>query len=113
MAVFTNFSYRSVDLAPSLRLDTDLQVESVLDNAVLKVIVLGSGSTRSEAACGEASGDWLRQRACRLLDLAMSVARCQAIPRDDESLRALLQALSIIMGIRIIWLKGCSAPSDL
>ncbi|TDX23693.1 transposase [Modicisalibacter xianhensis] len=41
------------------------------------------------------TGGWLSQRgACRLLGLARSVARYQAIPRDDAPLWARLQALA-------------------
>ncbi|WP_442907113.1 IS3 family transposase [Billgrantia diversa] len=41
------------------------------------------------------TGGWLSQRgACRLLGLARSMARYQAIPRDDAPLRARLQALA-------------------
>ena len=42
------------------------------------------------------TGGWLSQRhACRLLGLPRSVARYQAMPRDDEPLRARLNALAI------------------
>ncbi|MAY70083.1 MAG: IS3 family transposase [Halomonas sp.] len=75
-----------------------LLAESALDNAALKEIVSGKVVTpeaKRRAVTHLVTGGWLSQRhACRLLGLPRSVARYQAMPRDDEPLRARLNALA-------------------